>query len=74
MKQVSVDQANDNFGALLDETCATGNPVQVVMDDERSAVIMSLEAYNGLQETLHLMSSPANASRLLSSIAQLERK
>ena len=35
-----------------------------------SAVLMSLEDYNAWQETAYLLSSPANAKRLLESIAE----
>ncbi|WP_457028387.1 type II toxin-antitoxin system Phd/YefM family antitoxin [Kitasatospora sp. P5_F3] len=35
-------------------------------------VIVSLEDYQSLKETAYLLSSPANARRLLSSIDELE--
>jgi antitoxin YefM len=35
------------------------------------AVVMSLQHYNLMMETIHLISSPANASRLMGSIAQV---
>jgi len=35
-------------------------------------VVVSLEAWNSVNETLHLLSSPRNAARLRSSIAQLD--
>jgi antitoxin YefM len=34
---------------------------------------MSLEDYESLEETAHLLHAPKNARRLLESIAQLER-
>lgn len=44
----------------------------VVTRKKREAVVMiSLDEYNAIQETLHLQKSPANARRLHASIAQL---
>jgi antitoxin YefM len=37
-----------------------------------SVVMLSLTEYESLEETLHLLSSPANAERLLRSIAQAD--
>ena len=39
----------------------------------QSAVVMSLDTYNSLMETLHLLRSPANAAHLQLSLAQAER-
>lgn len=44
----------------------------VVTRKKREAVVMiSLDEYNSIQETLHLQKSPENARRLQSAIAQL---
>ena len=44
----------------------------VVTRKKREAVVMiSLDEYNAIQETLHLQKSPENARRLQTSIAQL---
>jgi antitoxin YefM len=39
--------------------------------DAPDAVVMSLDHYSSLMETVHLLSSPANAAHLARSIAQL---
>ncbi len=38
---------------------------------QKSVVLMSLEDFEALQETAYLLSSPANAKRLIHSIEQL---
>ncbi len=45
----------------------------VVTRKKREAVVMiSLDEYNAIQETLHLQKSPENARRLHASIAELD--
>jgi antitoxin YefM len=38
----------------------------------RDAVVMSLDQFNSLMETVHLLTSPANASHLAKSIKQYQ--
>ncbi|MAJ70706.1 MAG: type II toxin-antitoxin system prevent-host-death family antitoxin, partial [Alteromonadaceae bacterium TMED7] len=40
--------------------------------DSEDAVVMSLDYYNSLMETVHLLRSPANAEQLNRSIAQFK--
>jgi antitoxin YefM len=37
-----------------------------------AVVVVSLDAWNEINETLHLLSTPVNAARLRSSIAELD--
>ncbi len=48
--------------------------VEVLVTRKRreAVVMMSLEEYNAIQETLHLQKSPENVRRLQASIAQLD--
>ena len=39
----------------------------------KGAVLMSLDTYNSLMETVHLLRSPANAAHLQRSLEQAER-
>jgi antitoxin YefM len=47
---------------------------QIVVTRQKAdpVVMVSLAEWNSISETLHLLSSPANAERLLSAIRQLE--
>ncbi|MEI6387019.1 MAG: type II toxin-antitoxin system Phd/YefM family antitoxin [Spirochaetota bacterium] len=49
-----------------------GRTVIVTRKGKLNVVMMSLEDYNSIQETLHLLSSPRNAERLMKSIREIE--
>lgn len=48
--------------------------VLVTRKKGESVVVVSLDAWNAINETLHLLSTPKNASRLRASIAQLDAR
>jgi antitoxin YefM len=73
MDSVTFDQALTSLRSLMDEVCGTRGPTTITRNDGEPVVLMSLRDYDGLQETLHLLESPKNASRLLESIAQLKQ-
>jgi len=71
MKVVTYSHARNALKSLLD---AVVQDVDVTVisrrDAEDDAVIMSLAHYNSLMETLHLLSTPANARALARAIEQ----
>jgi len=58
---------------VLDSVVEDRIEVIVTRAGREPAVIVSLDEYEALKETAHLMRSPANAKRLLESIESLER-
>jgi antitoxin YefM len=52
----------------MDEVCNTRDALLVTRQGARSVVMISEEDYEGLMETVHLLRSPANATRLLEAI------
>lgn len=69
MGHVSYTELRSNLAKYMDEVCDNRAPLHVTRQNARAVVMVSEEEYEGLMETLHLMRSPANAARLLSSIA-----
>ena len=70
----SYSELRRNLAAALDSVSADREPVIITRDRGKpSAVLMSLEDFASYEETRHLLRSPANADRLLESIAELER-
>jgi antitoxin YefM len=69
MAQVTYSQLRSNLAACMNDVCNDRAPLLVTRRSARSVVLMSEEAYDRLMETVHLLNSPANAARLLRSIA-----
>ena len=72
MDHVSYTELRQNLKKHLDEVCDSRAPLVVTRRGGESVIMLSLAEYESLEETLHLMSNPANAERLLQSIAQAE--
>ena len=69
MAHVTYSQVRSKLAATMDEVCNDRAPLLVTRRNARSVVLMSEQVYDGLMETVHLLNSPANAARLLRSIA-----
>jgi antitoxin YefM len=72
MDHVSYTELRQNLKKHLDKVCDDRAPLVVTRRNGEALVVMSLAEYEALEETLHLLSNPANAERLLKSIAQAE--
>lgn len=70
MAHVSYTELRSNLSNLMDTVCDSRAPLLVTRQNARSVVMMSEDEYEGLMETVHLLRSPANAGRLLESIAE----
>lgn len=71
MKVVTYTYARNSLKAILDEMVQdAGVTIISRRDAEGDAVVMSLDSYNSIMETLHLTGNPANAAALARAIAQ----
>jgi antitoxin YefM len=70
MRIISFSKARNSLKSVLDSVMDDADCTVITRRDAEDAVVMSLEHYNGLMETLHLLSSPANAAHLRKSIEQ----
>jgi antitoxin YefM len=73
MKAITYTAARENLASTMDTVCRDRSPLIITRNRDQSVVMLSLEDYEGLQETAHLLRSPANARRLLESIRDLEK-
>lgn len=58
---------------FLDEVENNHETLVIKRKSGKGAVVISLEEYNSIMETMHLLSSKANADRLYESIQQIKR-
>jgi len=72
MRVVSFTTARNSLKAVLDAVVQDAEATVITRRDAQDAVVMSLDFYNGLMETVHLLRSPANAAHLEKSIAQYQ--
>ncbi|MFK0569979.1 type II toxin-antitoxin system Phd/YefM family antitoxin [Endozoicomonas sp.] len=73
MNVISYSEARNNLKAVLDQVVDDAKHTIIHRRDGEDAVVMSLESYNSIMETLHLMSSPNNAKHLNESIEQIKK-
>lgn len=71
MRQMSYSDARASLKTVMDEVCADHAPLMVTRQSADPVVILSLDDYNSINETLHLLGSAHNAERLRRSIAQV---
>ena len=70
MRVVSFTEARNSLKSVLDNVVDDADTTLITRRDSEDAVVMSLDFYNSLIETVHLLSSPANAEHLNKSIKQ----
>lgn len=68
MRTVMFSKAREELAGLLDEVSQDRVAVEIVRRNKPSAILIDKDEYEGMLETLHLMSSPANARRLMEAI------
>lgn len=70
MRIISFTEARNSLKAVLDNVVNDADTTIITRRDAEDAVVMSLDYYNSLMETVYLLRSPANADHLNKSIAQ----
>jgi len=70
MRMVSFSKARNRLKSVLDGVVNNADCAIITRRDAKDAVVMSMDYYNGLMETVHLLKSPANAAHLAQSIEQ----
>ncbi|WP_236167371.1 type II toxin-antitoxin system Phd/YefM family antitoxin [Pseudomonas fulva] len=70
MNVLTFSQARAGLKQALDDVCRDHEPALITRQRGDHVVILSLEDYKSMEETLHLLGSGENAKRLRESVAQ----
>lgn len=71
MPHVTLTELRANMAKHLDQIEADRTELVVTRQNHEAMVILPLAEFEGMRETLHLLSTPANADHLRRSIAEL---
>lgn len=70
MRVVNFSVARNSLKTVIDQVIDDADYTVIARRDAPDAVMMSLDTFNSLMETVHLLKSPANAAHLARSIEQ----
>ncbi len=73
MKVVNFSDARNNFKKVIDEVVENADYTIISRRNSEDAIVMSLNTFNSIMETFHLLKSPANAEHLSKSIKQYKQ-
>ena len=68
MQARTYSEARHDLKNVMDEACNNHEPILITRRKGESVVLLSLEDYESILESEYLLSSPANAARLLKSL------
>lgn len=72
MNILTFREARARLKAVMDDVCTDHSPTVITRQNGEAVVMMSLADFNSIEETLYLLSSPQNGSRLLASFEQFK--
>ncbi len=72
MEAISYTAARQNLAATMDKVIEGHDVVIITRQKVGAVVMMSLEDFNSMQETMYLLGNPFNADRLRKSVADIE--
>lgn len=72
MDVLTYSDARANLKGVMDRVVTDRTHVVVTRQKGGSVVMVSLADWNAIEETMHLLSTPANATRLRDAIRQLD--
>ena len=72
MDVITYSDARQRLKELMDRVVGDRTEIVVTRQKAEPVVVVSLSEWNAISETLHLLSTPRNAERLISAIRQLE--
>src|SRR4028118_2328092 len=72
MDVLTYSDARANLKGVMDRVVNDRTQIVITRQKAEAVVLVSLEDWNAMEETMHLLSTPANAERLREPIRQLD--
>lgn len=72
MEIVTYSETRANLKAIMDRAVNDHTPIAITRQRGKPVVMIDLDDWNAIQETMYLLSSPNNAKRLMESIADAD--
>ena len=72
MKTISYTEARNSLASLMDAATRDRDPITITRNGEGTVVLLAAEEYAAMEETLHLLSTPANAERIRQGLADFQ--
>lgn len=72
MEIISYTKARNNFSDVMNQVCENHTPITIYRQESKPVVLMSLEDYNSIEETMYLLSTPNNTKQLYDAIDDLK--
>ena len=73
MTTLSYTNARNNLASVMKQATDDREPITITRNGHEPVVILSMDEYESMEETLHLLSSPANAERLRQGLSDFEQ-
>jgi antitoxin YefM len=73
MRVINFSDARNQFKQVIDQVVDDCDVTIISRRDADDAVVMSLDTYNSMMETFHLLKSPANLKHLEKSLGQYRK-
>lgn len=72
MNAVSYSEASENLDTMIDKVVADRAPLAITRQRGEGVVLVSASEWASIEKTMHLLSSPKNAARLLEAVRGFE--
>jgi len=69
MQTISYTEARNGLASLMDLATRDREPITITRNGAGTVVLLAAEEYAAMEETLHLLSTPANAERIRQGLA-----
>lgn len=73
MRIINFSEARNNLKKVIDTVVEDADFAVIARRDAPDAVVMSMDTFNSMVETVHMLKTPANAAHLARSIKQFRK-